>query len=294
MRVLELQDRFDPAEILIASTEGSVTTRELFEDTTLHYFGTAGEPIYLPRELCRIGMYLRDHVKQLLGDRPFERAWMASYFDSRLDVDPSCTWRRLNWVPRERLSIRRRLPFMIENLKSEPLEWYRRNHMAMRAVDTSANLRIHQLLEKHEEQICQSMAELMTSSEGQSLYPTYQKLSSEERAWNYRVAVRHLLDSVRTRDKTIYGSFCRDLAELRLAQGFHCNEVREALQSFQHVCLGILHADEDAEGLEQEIENHVMMTMLYGCDQIEDAFDQLNSRRVRREQAVHSRTTFSA
>ncbi len=281
IRVLEMQDALESREILIASTDGSVTTQQLFEDTTLHYFGAPAKSIYLPREVCRLGMFLREHIQRILGDRPFERAWMASYFDRRLDVDASHTRRRLDWVPRERLSIRRRLPFMIENLKCEPLEWHRRNHMAMRVIDKSANLTIHQLLEKHEAQICEEMAELMTSREGQSLYPTYQRLTPEEREWNYRVAIRHLLDSVRTRDKSIYGSFCRDLAELRLAQGFQREEVREALQSFQHVCLGILHGDDEATGLEQEIENHVLMTMLYGCDQIEDAFDHLNLPRGR-------------
>ena len=286
VRVLEIQDDLGAREILIASTDGSVTTRELFEDTTLHYFGSAGKPLYLPREVCRIGMYLREHIQRILGDRPFERAWMASYFDRRLDVEANHTRRRLDWVPRERLSIRRRLPFMIENLKSEPLEWYRRNHMAMRVVDTSANLRIHQLLEKHEEQICGIMAALMTGTEGQVLYPTYQQLAPEEREWNYRVAVRHLLDSVRTRDKTVYGSFCRDLAELRFAQGFDPKEVREALQTFRDVCLGILHADEDAADLDDEIEKHVLMTMLFGCDQIEDAFDRLMETRTRQDREV--------
>ena len=275
IRVLDFQDQLDSGEILIASTDGSETTRQLFEDTTLHYFGAPEAPLFLPREICRVGMYFRDRIHRLLGERPFERAWMASYFDRRLDVDASVTRRRLDWVPRERLSLRRRLPFMIENLKCEPLEWYRRNHMAMRIVDSSANLKIHQLLEKHEEQICESMAELMTSPEGQVIFPTYGKLTPDERAWNYRVAVRHLLDSVRTRDKSVYGSFCRDLAELRFAQGFHPSEVREALQAFRDVCLGILHSDEDSTDLEDEIENHVLMTMLYGCDQGEDVFDRL-------------------
>ena len=220
-------------------------------------------------------MYLRDRLLGALGERPFERAWMASYFDRRLDVDASRTRQRLGWVPRERLSIRRRLPFMIENLKCEPLEWHRRNHMAMRAVMTSANLKIHQLLEKHEAAICDTMAELMTNQEGRVLFPTYQGLTHEEREWNYRVAVRHLLDSVRTRDKSIYGNFCRDLGELRFAQGFDPAEVREALRTFRDVCLGFLHGDENAAGLTTDIENHVFMTMLYGCDQIEDAFDHL-------------------
>jgi nucleoside-diphosphate-sugar epimerase len=275
VRLMRMQDTLEPNEILIASTDGSVTTRQLFEDATLHYYGSAESPVYLPRELSRVGIYCRDRFLGALGDRPFERAWMASYFDRRLDVDASQTRRRLDWRPRERLSLRRRLPFMIENLKCEPMEWYRRNHMAMRMMVTSVNLRVHRLLEKHEENICDTMAELMTNAEGRVLFPTYQALTPEEREWNYRVAIRHLLDSVRTRDKSIYGNFCRDLAELRFAQGFHPPEVREALRLFRDVCLGFLHSDEDAVGLAEGIEDHVFMTMLYGCDQIEDALDHL-------------------
>jgi nucleoside-diphosphate-sugar epimerase len=293
-RVLEKQDELRSREILIASTDGSVTTRELFENTTLHYFGTIGRPIHLPREICRLGMFVREQTQRLLGDRPFERAWMASYFDRQLNVDASKTRRRLDWVPRERLSIRRRLPFMIENLKCEPLEWYRRNHMAMRAIDTSANLRIHQLLERHEESICATMSEIMTGAEGRVVYPTYQHLAPEEREWNYRVAIRHLLDSVRTRDKTIYGNFCRDLAELRFAQGFRPREVREALESFRDVCLRALHEDEEAADLSGEIENHVLMTMLFGCDQVEDAFDRLIETKKKQHRSRQRSTTLQA
>ena len=158
---------------------------------------------------------LRVHIAVVVQDADVNRSHRVG--DRRLDVDASATRRRLDWLPRERLTIRRRLPFMIENLRCEPLEWYRRNHMAMRAVDPSANLVIHHLLEKHEEGICTTMSEIMTKPEGQVIYPTYQQLTAEEREWNYRVAIRHLLDSVRTRDKTIYGNFCRDLAELRFA-----------------------------------------------------------------------------
>ena len=275
MRLLQRQDQLECGEVLIASTDGAVTLRELYEDTTLYYFGSVGEPLYLPREVCRMGMYMRDLTKSLMGERPFERAWMASYIDSRLDVDASLTRQRLDWVPRDRLSIRRRLPFMIENLKCEPEEWYRRNHMALRIVETSENLRIHQLLEKYEDQIGEELSEFMISPEGRKLFPSYQGLAPEEREWNHRVALRHLLDAVRTRDKSIFGSFCRDLAELRYAQGFRPTEVREALQTLRDVCLRMLLADDGALGLEQEIDNHVMMTMLYGCDHVEDTFDRL-------------------
>jgi hypothetical protein len=115
----------------------------------------------------------------------------------------------------------------------------------------------------------------MTNREGRERFPDYQKLSAEEQLWNHRVALRHVMDSVRTRDKSICASFCRDLAELRSGQGFEAEEVCEALRTLRDVCMRVLFQDPESEGLSQEIEDHITMTMLFGCDQIEDTFDQL-------------------
>ena len=284
--VMKHEPDIAPGEVFIASADAAVSVQQLFDEATLYYFGREAKPIHLPKVVCAVGMFLQERTMALLGSRPFERAWMASYFDCSLDIDPSRTRQRLEWVPRERLTIRRRLPFMIENLKCEPVEWYRRNHMAMRMLDTSASLRVHHLLERHEREISEEMSNYMTSEDGRRLFPSYQTLMPEEREWNHRVALRHLLDSVRTRDKSIYGNFCRDLAELRFAQGFAAEEVRQALEILRDICLKTLLLDPDASELDQEIENHVMMTLLFGCDQVEDAFDHLRDQTRQHSAAV--------
>ena len=164
---------------------------------------------------------------------------------------------------------------MIENFKTDPVEWYQRNHAAMRLEAPLENLRVHRLLEKYETRILEGMSTLMTSREGRQQFPDYQRLSADEQLWNHRVALRHVMDSVRTRDKSIYASFCRDLAELRFGQGFVVEEVCEALHTLRDVCLRVLFQDPESEGLSQEIDDHITMTMLFGCDQIEDTFEQL-------------------
>jgi hypothetical protein len=165
---------------------------------------------------------------------------------------------------------------MIENFKTDPVEWYRRNHAAMRLEPPLENLRVHRLLEKYESRILEGMSTLMTNREGRGRFPDYQKLPEEEQTWNHRVALRHLMDAVRTRDKSIYGSFCRDLAELRCGQGFEAEEVCEALWTLKDVCMRVLYQDPEFEGLSQEIENHITTTMLLGCDQVEDTFERFS------------------
>ena len=50
---------------------------------------------------------------------------MARYIDLEMTIDASRTRASLGWAPRPRLELLRRLPFLIENLKTDPLEWNR-------------------------------------------------------------------------------------------------------------------------------------------------------------------------
>jgi hypothetical protein len=233
-------------------------------------------------------MYLVYRIGKLLGEDPFERPWMASYIDRQLRVDACRTRKRLAWDPRERLAIERRMPFLMENLKTDPVEWHRRNHAAMRVILPSPNLRIHRLLERHEQRIGRELSERMLSADGQRRFPSYQRLSEEQRGWNHRVALRRLMDSIRSGDKSVYRSFCRDLAEIRFNQGFRVEEVCGALRALKEVALWVLESDPEAEGLKADLDEYISMTLLFGCDQVEDTFDSLQERadRSRRGRAA--------
>jgi len=64
------------------------------------------------------------------------------------------------------------------------------------------------------------------------------------------------------------------LAGQRFEQGFTAEEVCEALRTLRDVCMRVLFQDPESEGLSQEIEDHITMTMLFGCDQIEDTYEE--------------------
>jgi nucleoside-diphosphate-sugar epimerase len=129
--VLERRSDLEPAEVLLASTDGAVSHRELFESATAHAYGIKRRAIHVPRPLCGPGMRLQDAVGRVLGRRPFERAWMARYVDRRFDIDAGRTRRRLGWEPRPGLAILNRLPSMIENATARPEEWHARNRAVL-------------------------------------------------------------------------------------------------------------------------------------------------------------------
>jgi hypothetical protein len=188
-------------------------------------------------------------------------------------VDASATYELLDWRPRERLDIRRRLPFLIENSRLSPLTWHRRNEAALKHEDLSLNLRVHGLLERHEEEIVERLyARIAADPEA---FPNYNVLTPEALKMMHRTAVRSLMSAVLTKERSVYALFCRDLAERRYRQGFGRAEVCGALRLMREACVEAISGDPDAGALEYAVDSLVGGTLLFGYDQLEDFFESV-------------------
>ncbi len=267
-RLVGRRHELDPLEVLLCSGRGATSQLELFEMATLAWYGERRRPILVPRPFCRLGLWARDLAGRMLGNRPFERPWMARYIDLELAVDPGRTWRRLDWRPREWLEVTRRLPFLLANLKTEPEEWHRRNRAAMKHVTVRPNLVIHRLLEKHKEKIRERFTAYILDPAHRETFPHYQRIPPEHLAWRHQLALRHLANAVLTTEKTIFINYCRDLAERRREQGFPREEFCAAMHALGDLVVEVSREDPEARGLEQALHDHVTMTVLFGCDEI--------------------------
>ncbi|KAA0256062.1 NAD(P)-dependent oxidoreductase [Acidobacteria bacterium ACD] len=283
LRVLDRRSELEPGEVLLASPDGAVSHRQLFEAATHHYFGGHRKPLLMPKALCGPGMWVRDVAGRLTGERPFERPWMARYIDQAMTMDASRTRARLGWAPRERLEILRRLPFLVENLKSDPLEWNRRNRAAMKRVRVPSHLILYNLLETYEEEIIVAYSRLLLGPQGPVRFKSYQRIAPDDHEWNHRVVLGHLKDAVRTRDRNILLAYCRSLAERRFAQGFEANELCSALEALNLVCFRVLRKDPVTRELRQEMVDLITAPLRYACDESQEVFDRLAEARRRRE-----------
>ena len=278
--VRTLIDRLDevpPGENLVASPDEPVSHRELFETATLLFYRERRKPILAPRLLCGPGIWLRDAVGRFLGDRPFERFWMYRYIDRRMTVDAHRTRARLGWAPRTRFLILRRLPFLIENLKGDPVEWSRHNQAALRKVRLRTHLIVHSLLRRHAREIAARFTEALRGPAGRGRFPAYQEgLTGEERTGDHHLLLlRHLIDSVRTGERALLVAYCRDLAERRFAQGFTAGEVQDALEELDRICLGTVLRDPDALPFANDVRDHVSTTLLWAGDAVQEVFEHL-------------------
>ncbi len=276
-RLFDRLDGVGQREVLICSPNETVNHRELFDLANLNFRGVRRKPVLMPAPLARVGVWGRDLLGRMLGNRPFERPWMVKYVDFVLAVDSSRTQGKLDWRPRERLCVQRRVPFMVENLKTDPLEWHRRNQAALKDIRVRPNLRIHRLLEKHHDEIRRRFVNaLLAGSAGATPFPSYQNVSKEILEWRFTVVLRHLLNAVRTSEKGLFTAYCRDLAEKRYDEAFAAEEVCRALTLLDQTCVEVLNRDPESQGLDEALRNYLTMTVQFGCDQVMEIYDELS------------------
>jgi nucleoside-diphosphate-sugar epimerase len=266
LRVLERSDQLDPCEVLIASPDGAVTHAELFETATRYYFGAARRPLHVPKSLCGPGMWLRDALGLVLGERPFERSWMAAYVDRQMVVDAARSRRRLEWRPRKRLHILERIPFMIENSKTNRVEWYGRNLEALEHHRLQPRLQVYRLARRHEAELERAFDAALATGQDQ-------RTSHGEVEWMCRSALRALMQAIRTGDRTPFVGYCHDLARRQLELGASAEEVTSRLRALERACLRVLGSDEQARGLEASLRDSVSVTIDFGIDRVLEAYE---------------------
>jgi len=275
-RVLARLDDLDDGEIVLASPDGAINHEQLYIEATQYYFEDAQSPIKMPKPLVKPGMQARVFMGRFMPEKPFERPWMAKYVDKELTVDASRTRERLEWYPRQRLEVLYRLPFLIENFKYDRLEWTRRNRDAMKQVRLRPNLKIHSLLQKHKEDIRLECTRILCER-----YPAYQNVPDQELRWNHRLILRNLFNAIRMRMKIDFMSYCRDLAERRMEQGFTAEELVGALETLDQVCIRTLMDDEDSEDVRPYLHTCISMTVRFGIDQIMETYDLVEEKKRR-------------
>ena len=284
VRLLERRPQWKPQEILIASPDGATSHNALFEATMAHESPSPAAAIRMPKVLCGPGMWARDFAGRLLGTRPFERPWMAEFIDTVMAIDASKTRVRMGWAPRDRLEIIRRLPFLLENRRTYPLDWHRLNRAAMKAVHVPQNLRLYQLLERHHAELVEEYTKALEDAR----LPSYEHVSHEDHEWHHKMILRQLMNAVRTQDRHVLVAYCGDLAERRYRKGFREEDLGRAITALDGVCRDVLARDPEAKALAGEIHDDVSTPLKWGLDRIQETYETLAAAAARRARAAAS------
>ncbi len=266
----------EPGEIFIASPDGAVSVREVFDAATLAYFGERRSPIHVPKTVTSVWLRLQETAGRAIGRVPFERPWMARYLDRRLMVDASRTRRRLGWVNRPRFDLIRRIPFLVDNLRTQPLRWDKVNHAAMRKEVTGYGLKIQWLLERHQDEICRRQVDALLDPSQHARFGVAGRFDEEQVTARVRLSISNLRRTIRTREMEPVGGHCRTIAAQCHRDGLTVEQVCEAFSNLGAVCIDTLKENRPPPGLERALTDRITMALQFGIDEILDEFELLS------------------
>ena len=280
-RLLLDRDRLTSGEVLIASTTGCTSHRKLFELATRSYSGSARRPVPCPAALCGLGMVLMSALGRLRRRMPFERLWMYHYIDRQMEVDNTRSRSRLDWSPSPRYQMERRLPFLIERFKSEPVEWHARNAAVMRKDIARPDLAILKALVTEENQILGSLVARVAEEVALGRLPSYGAMAESELVWLVRLLHRLLLTSVQTSNRMLLVNYLEVTGNSRFEAGFSVDEVCLFLQAMNDAVVAALRRRVDLKRLEHEVFDRITVPIELAMEEVRGQYERLQERDAR-------------
>jgi len=218
---------------------------------------------------------LRDLLGRLNGERPFERSWMVSYFDLKLNVDTARTREILQWSPTPRYHVLRRILFLIEKMKSNPDEWRYKNAIAMKHPPIRPALVLHDALMAAKDSLISRIVSRLRAPEETGRFSHYQRMTDLELRWYVGLIFEVIIAAVRTGDRTLLLNYVSDLSRRRFEKGFPPSEICDALLVINDILVNELLGNPDLAGMEQQIHDLLTLTVRLGVDGVQDAYEDL-------------------
>lgn len=124
--ILLIEKRHEiPKELtLLCCEEDSISYRDLQTEIGRLIHGSKKYPmLYIPKSIAKFGAFVQNLMP--FGPPPFIKPWMVDLADDNYEFTMDKSQRVLGWKPKHNL--RKALPAMIENLKKDPVAWYKRH-----------------------------------------------------------------------------------------------------------------------------------------------------------------------
>jgi nucleoside-diphosphate-sugar epimerase len=288
--VMAVDNTLERHEVFIASTDEPVSHREIFEQIRLSFSGEAETPILLPRPIAYAGLHMLNGFGIIIGRQPFERPWMIKYVDRKLHVNATHTTSRLGWRRNPRLRLMRRIPFLIERFKNEPIQWHSRNAAILRRTHDRPDLRILTTLRECEPDIVLSVIRDVRAPSRRSTFATFSRLDDSELSWNVRLILKLLGTSIQTSNRLLILDYFELSAGSRFQAGLTGHELSTFLHLIGERTLQVLLSREELSGMKQALTDRITLPIEIGKDEIEEQY----SRFQRGEAALPTASGFNA
>ncbi len=275
-KIIEKTADLDDFTLFLASSDKPMSLKELFLLATRHYYGKEKTPILIPGFIARVGVIYRDMWGRLKGQRPFERLWMTKYINRSFPTDCSYTRNTLDWNPKARHHLPRRLLHLIENLKTRPDKWHRMNidRLSRFQKNRPALILAEEMVRMHEELVEKVFQTIMDPYYKDRLQ-FYQNMAQEDLRWYISVVYNHLLTSVRHGDRSIMITFAKDLSHRRLQEDVDLDELCGALTVTRDVITHGLYHNANLVKMKLLVHDFITLAIQLALDEIKDVYENV-------------------
>jgi len=278
LHLLYNQEKLSKCDTILASSESSITHKELYELVTRYNFGQSLMPIFMPKFLSYIGILLLNTFGSFLGKKTFERPWMAKFIDTQMNVDITKTKEIINWEPIPRYNIKRRLLYLIENMRHNPFSWTKINKAILsREYRERPNVKIFEALINLKEKTINKNADYVLAPENKNIFKRYQVLPKDELIDRIRYLYHMFEIAIHYGDRQHIISFIPNLARARYLEGFEFEEMANFVDYLANHIIKNLKMNPQLKDIKQRLESEITITAQIIKDEVEDVFDRLKA-----------------
>lgn len=258
----------------IASPNGSTSHLDLYKIGTRLYFGKERFVVKMPIFISRIGVRVLYYLGKAIGRPTFERPWMTDYIDLKLTTDASYTMSALGWEPSTRRLIERRLIYLIEHMRTLPIEWQTRNQVALKiSSQERPNLLISNALMENQNNIVDEIFAQIFYNKDKETYIHYQYMNADYLIWYLNVIYNLIITSVRTGNRLSLVNYAHSLALMRKKEGFLADEVCQALLDAGEIMMNNLVAMPELKKHIGLIRDTIGLSTQMMVDEIQETFE---------------------
>jgi len=276
LKIIGHHNKLSSLDIILASPDGCRSHNEIYQIATRYYSGQPAQPYHIPVWLAAIGIFALQAIGLFKFQQPFERIWMLKYIDSKLDIDASASRRLIEWEPTDRYLLKRRMLFLIENMKNNPSLWEQRNlAMANKVVEKRPGLKIYEVMLAIKEAAIEEHIAYLMAPENSNIFPHYQKIDVDSLRIRARFIYEMLEVAILNGDRKHLLCYSGYIARQRYKEGIGVLELSKALAHNAEVTVEMLHSTPSLKHLNQTIHDDISLTMQLVLDEIEDVYQRL-------------------
>jgi len=275
-RIMHKSEELKSFDIYLASSDAPIALVDLFKMATRQYYGQEREALFIPVLFARIGVAWRTLVGRLIRKPPFEKQWMLDYTDKQYPTDSTYTREVLDWNPKKRHQLSRRLLHLIENLKARPDEWHRRNIDRLHRFSRSRpSLTLAEEMVKMHQPLVEQVYSKIMLPDNHDILRFYHAMAADDLKWYISVVYNNLLTSVRHGDRSIMITFARDLSHRRMQENASLEELCGALCITRDVITRGLYNNPNLVNMKLLVHDYITLAIQLAIDEIKDVYENI-------------------